>query len=378
MSGASLSERAAALVEGLFEAPGDPVVWQRFLAAVGAEVAEGSVALLLGEVAPGGPNLVLGHGVDLDRVEPEDVRPAGEHPPPEVLPVGKVVPIETNDATFDRSHLYRSVLAARGLAPGPGLYVPLARNPRHVTGGLFVLVADPAWKPKADDVALLELLAPYVTLAARAGLRLHEEQSKASALLRSLARLRLGVVLLDARNRVSFANDSALEMLGLAGVAGPEEEVRRLATRALAALVKRETGRSTQTLSYPHPEDGRPLSLLVATLRWADSQGAERMRFTSAVFLSDPQGAEGGPAAALQELYGLSPGEARLAQRLAAGETLSAAAKSLGIKLSTARGVLRSVFEKTGTHRQSSLVRLILSGPGQVRRAPPGKNRGSS
>ena len=46
--------------------------------------------------------------------------------------------------------------------------------------------------------------------------------------------------------------------------------------------------------------------------------------------------------------------------------------EELGIQLSTARGVLRAVFRKTGTHRQSSLVRLILSGPGQVRVGPAG------
>jgi hypothetical protein len=44
------------------------------------------------------------------------------------------------------------------------------------------------------------------------------------------------------------------------------------------------------------------------------------------------------------------------------------AAGLLGITLSTARGVLKTIFAKTGTNRQASLVRLLLSGPpGQVR-----------
>jgi hypothetical protein len=43
--------------------------------------------------------------------------------------------------------------------------------------------------------------------------------------------------------------------------------------------------------------------------------------------------------------------------------------------MSTARGVLKSVFAKTGTRRQASLVSLILSAPGQLRRAPPREPR---
>jgi DNA-binding CsgD family transcriptional regulator len=371
----NLSERAATLVEGLFEAPNEPAVWQRFLAAMSAEIGEDCAALLLGEIFPGGPTLALGHGVDVSAVPPEDVRPAGAHPPADVLPVGKAVPIQLDDPALSRSKLFKTVLEKREVAPGPGLYVVLSRNPRHVTGGLFLLSRNPAWKPRGLHIQLLELLAPYITLAARTGLRWHEERSKTSALLRALARLQLGVMLLDVRNRVSFANDSALEMFGLADVVAAEDELRRRATAALSSMLRHETGDSTQTLTYPHPEDGRELSILVAPLRWREPGDAEEKRFKTALFVSDPHGAEHDPGLALRRLYGLSPSEARLARQLAAGSTLAEAAERLGIQLNTARGVLRSVFAKTGTHRQSSLVRLIVSGPGQVRAPPAGTGR---
>ncbi|MEN8161729.1 MAG: helix-turn-helix transcriptional regulator [Myxococcota bacterium] len=369
----SVSERAATLIERLFSAPANPATWQAFLADVSAELGRDCVTLLLGELIPDGPTVVLGHGVDLSPVLPEDVQPAGEHPPPEVLPIGKAVPIQASDLTLARSRLFQTVLSKRGLAPGPGLYVPLFRNPRHVTGALFVLSPDAAWKPAPEDFTLLELLAPYITNAVRAGMRFYEEQTRASALLHALGRLQLGVILIGVGNQVSFANDSALEMLGLADVVAPEEEVRRRATAALSSLLKRETGGSTQTLTYPHPEDERPLSILVTPLRWGDATDAERRRFTTALFVSDPHGATDAAGATLRKLYGLTTGEARLTEQLAAGRTLAEAAESLGIRPSTARGVLRSVFEKTGTHRQSSLVRLILSGPGQVRDRPAGE-----
>jgi DNA-binding CsgD family transcriptional regulator len=63
--------------------------------------------------------------------------------------------------------------------------------------------------------------------------------------------------------------------------------------------------------------------------------------------------------AQLRRAFGLSDGEARLAERLAAGETLEAAAGLCGISYETARKRLKVVFEKTDTCRQSELVALI-------------------
>ena len=62
---------------------------------------------------------------------------------------------------------------------------------------------------------------------------------------------------------------------------------------------------------------------------------------------------------ALERIYGLTPAEARLAVRLGSGATLSEAAEALGISIATVRTQLRSIFDKTHTHRQAELVILI-------------------
>jgi DNA-binding CsgD family transcriptional regulator len=62
----------------------------------------------------------------------------------------------------------------------------------------------------------------------------------------------------------------------------------------------------------------------------------------------------------LRRGFGLSDGEARLAIRLAAGQTLEAAAGLGGISYETARKRLKVVFEKTDTCRQSELVALMI------------------
>ncbi len=59
--------------------------------------------------------------------------------------------------------------------------------------------------------------------------------------------------------------------------------------------------------------------------------------------------------------------EARLSLGLLEGKGLAAAARRNSISLNTARTHLRHVFEKTRTHRQAELVRLIVLSPAMLR-----------
>jgi DNA-binding CsgD family transcriptional regulator len=61
-----------------------------------------------------------------------------------------------------------------------------------------------------------------------------------------------------------------------------------------------------------------------------------------------------------QELFGLTPAEAKLAAKILEGNSLSECAELLDISPHTARAQLRSVFMKTNTSRQSELLSLIL------------------
>jgi DNA-binding CsgD family transcriptional regulator len=65
--------------------------------------------------------------------------------------------------------------------------------------------------------------------------------------------------------------------------------------------------------------------------------------------------------ASLRSRFCLSPAEAQIALGIAKGETLAEIAKARSVSVSTARGQLKSVFAKTGTHRQAELVRLLIA-----------------
>ena len=53
--------------------------------------------------------------------------------------------------------------------------------------------------------------------------------------------------------------------------------------------------------------------------------------------------------------------EARVVSALTLGETVEQIAVAHGVRVSTVRAQVRSIFEKTGVHRQTDLVRLALS-----------------
>ena len=72
-------------------------------------------------------------------------------------------------------------------------------------------------------------------------------------------------------------------------------------------------------------------------------------------------------ARSLVRLYGLTAAEASFTLDLLEGKGLSWAASQNGVSLNTARTHLKHVFEKTRTHRQAELVRLILRSPAFLR-----------
>lgn len=57
--------------------------------------------------------------------------------------------------------------------------------------------------------------------------------------------------------------------------------------------------------------------------------------------------------------FGLTPSETRVAMLIGRGNSAKQAAEIIGVKHQTVRNQLKTVFEKTDTHRQSALAVLI-------------------
>ncbi len=82
------------------------------------------------------------------------------------------------------------------------------------------------------------------------------------------------------------------------------------------------------------------------------------------VFIYEPSGGHRPvPAVVLQQLYGLTTAEARLANELFGGRSLVESAQAAGISVNTAKSVLKRIFTKCAVSSQSELVLLLSLGP---------------
>lgn len=102
--------------------------------------------------------------------------------------------------------------------------------------------------------------------------------------------------------------------------------------------------------------------LLISPMRKSVASGAESGS-GALVFAFDPDATPTVQAELVQRLFGLSEAEAYLAVALCGGRSLEEASVARGTTLNTVRSQLKSIFGKTGTHRQADLVSVLLASP---------------
>ena len=191
------------------------------------------------------------------------------------------------------------------------------------------------------------------------------------AIAEALDCLPLGVVVVDADGKVIHMNESAKAITrsdnGLRVVMGRLEACKAEDTLTLRALLHRAARRGDLqgrggAMPISRPGRDKPLSVIVTPLRH-QSEEPSRGEPAAVLFVSDPENGQQTPDGHLMDLFGLTRTEATLTLKLLEGRGLDWAARQSGMGVNTARTHLKRVFEKTGTHRQAELVRLILSSP---------------
>ena len=220
---------------------------------------------------------------------------------------------------------------------------------------------------------LVRALMPHLQRAVQLHRRLAAAQLTSRSLAESMDRLPYGVILLDESGRVLLANGVARGQLaardgltknkGMLGASKRAESsaLGQLIADALDAAAGRGLG-SGGVLSVSRRSGGRPLSLLVAPFKREAPDPFGDRQPAVVVFVSDPDTRIDAPADMLARLHGLSLAEAKVALEVLEGGSLSDVAERLGITRNTANTHLKRVFEKTGTRRQSDLVRLLVLG----------------
>lgn len=139
-------------------------------------------------------------------------------------------------------------------------------------------------------------------------------------------------------------------------------DATRSLDRALHTLLWAGTNATMPPVPLPRA-DRRPLLAYPLSLAAVADNPFAQCR--SIIVLIDPERKDRPPESVLRGAFGLTPAEAKLAALLARGEAVEQAADAFGVAKETARNQLKSIFAKTGVHRQAELVALIAGLLGQ-------------
>jgi DNA-binding CsgD family transcriptional regulator len=172
-----------------------------------------------------------------------------------------------------------------------------------------------------------------------------------------------GALLLDAQSRVLALNSCTQLGDGLDIANGSLRAVhladRQKLGRALAATIAaaRSGTPSASMCVVRRPSGSLPWVLDVIACK--DAMVSLHSRAAALLLITDLERPSRMSRLRLQEIFGLTMTEAKLAQELASGRTLQEAAARLAISVGHARQRLKSVFHKTGVSRQPELVALL-------------------
>jgi DNA-binding CsgD family transcriptional regulator/PAS domain-containing protein len=218
-----------------------------------------------------------------------------------------------------------------------------------------------------EEIESFAGLARHIERALMLTVKLLEAEARSETFAEVLSRLSCGVFLLDDNQDIVFANKAARRMLGCAltqvsarlAVRSPQRKVIEEAISMAAS----NTGLSKPMVPVLLPDGGTAGVIALYVMPFGQTvPSAVRETFLAARVLilamkHDP--AQPADPLIVRDLLGLSQGEARLASLIGTGKSPREAAKQIGITEESARTVLKRVFLKTNTSRQSELAALL-------------------
>jgi DNA-binding CsgD family transcriptional regulator len=177
------------------------------------------------------------------------------------------------------------------------------------------------------------------------------------------------IVLLDDRRRVVYSNRLAdtihaqhdgitITRSGLHITHAPDHG--RLQALISRAMPEHHAAAVGGLMRVERPSGRQPYAVFVTPVS-RDYPALAAVRPVVCVMVTEPDRRRVSLASRLRVMFGLTEAEARLADVLATGEDLRAAALKLRITYGTARTRLAEIFQKTNTHRQAELVTLLLT-----------------
>lgn len=193
------------------------------------------------------------------------------------------------------------------------------------------------------------------------------QQAYEQTALRTLDALPFGIMFADTDARVLFMNSAAKKTCVNGSGIFISKEQRCCAkdpkeNSAMHRLISKISQESDDGVDGDYTlritsNDGSVLTMLVVAV------GKQSADHGVAIFMDNGGGFFNISKETLKSVYGLTQSETELLIRMVQGETLAEISEARKVTLHTVRAQLKSVFAKTDTNRQASLIKKVLTGP---------------
>lgn len=275
-------------------------------------------------------------------------------------------------ADFHATRIYREVLHPSGIEYS--LMVQYSDVTEIFTGLAFL--RRPNQPPFSDqETDVLGALVPHLRRALAIQKRVYLLESQAQAGYQVLDTLPVGVIIMNPQGRVDYANAAARDVFALNdGIELADEKLIYSRCRdqdavAAALLTVGDIG-GHQAVRLERPSGMSAFQLLVTRLSASGASTLPNLLAQPrlALFISNPDEPLETSAQLLQRLFGLTPTEGRVLERIVAGRSPEEVAADLGVGLTTVRSHLKALFAKTGANKQSDLIQKVLLSPAYLAR----------
>jgi DNA-binding CsgD family transcriptional regulator len=227
-----------------------------------------------------------------------------------------------------------------------------------------------------ERVLFVQSLVPHLQHAIKTQARLTDLDRRRRDFVAAVDALTEGVAIVAGDGRVIHLNPAAESIVALAdGLCVRSGFLRATVARTDGVLdlaVHRAFSRGGSTVvsggcvAVPRPSGRRPYVVRAIPLAAASADGLASPSVL--IVIADPEREPAPDPETLRRLYGLTKTEAEVALRVLGGSGLNPIAEEMSLSLATVRTHLQHVFDKTQTHRQAELIRLLLGGLAATRR----------
>jgi DNA-binding CsgD family transcriptional regulator len=362
-------EALSRLIAAIYDAALDRDCWPDTLRDICRFVGGSGALVLIEDIIDRQASHVFNHGFEPALVTSYVEKYVHLNPLPRIgfsRPIGDIITIDDlmTRAEFEATTFYQEWVKPQDLVDIAAVMIE-----KTATGFAVLFIRRGRDHGLVDEKARrwMALIMPHVRRSMQIGRVISGLERRSEAFSQTVSALSSAVLMVDAERRVLFRNEAATTMIEGGRVVHPRSDVlmfrdsvinKDLSLAITQATVSPEAGkRKTTTREFEVTEAGRWMMQIVPI----ESSERDFRQPVASVFITRIDLELDNPLRMISRAYGLTLTETRILRAVVEVGGSPAIASAIGIGEGTVKSHLKSLFQKTGTHRQADLVRLVAS-----------------